>query len=62
MSNSSDSNAQFVECDVTNWDQLFHAFEEAMRNSPNKGIDVVIANAGIVGKDDMFTLEGGDPD
>ena len=51
-------NAQFVECDVTDWDQLVQAFETAIKNSPNKSLDVVIANAGIVGQDDMFTLDG----
>jgi NAD(P)-dependent dehydrogenase (short-subunit alcohol dehydrogenase family) len=43
---------------VTNWDQLVQAFEAAIKNSPNKSLDVVIANAGIVGQDDMFTLDG----
>jgi NAD(P)-dependent dehydrogenase (short-subunit alcohol dehydrogenase family) len=52
------SNAQFIQCDVTDWDQLVQAFEAATQNSPNKVLDVVIANAGIVGLDEMFTLEG----
>jgi hypothetical protein len=29
-----------------------------MKNSPQRSCDVVIANAGVVGQDDMFTLEG----
>ncbi|EXJ87219.1 hypothetical protein A1O3_04178 [Capronia epimyces CBS 606.96] len=48
---------QFVKCDVTNWDQQVSAFEAAVQNSPHKSLDIVIANAGIVGQDDMFTLE-----
>lgn len=50
--------AQFVECDATQWDDLVKAFEAAVQNSPQQSLDVVIANAGIVGKDDMFTLDG----
>lgn len=29
-----------------------------MQNSPQRSCDIVIANAGIVGQDDMFTIEG----
>jgi hypothetical protein len=29
-----------------------------MQNSPQKSCDIVIANAGVVGQDDMSTLEG----
>ncbi|KAK5444212.1 hypothetical protein LTS15_010565 [Exophiala xenobiotica] len=51
-------NSQFVKCDVTNFDDQVQAFEAAMKNSPQRSCDVVIANAGVVGQDDMFTLEG----
>ncbi|KAF2484909.1 hypothetical protein BDY17DRAFT_93651 [Neohortaea acidophila] len=50
-------NAQFLQTDVLNWDQLVQAFEAAIKNSPRQSLDVVIANAGIVGHDDIFTLE-----
>ncbi|OQU97178.1 hypothetical protein CLAIMM_03153 [Cladophialophora immunda] len=49
--------AQFVKCDVTNWEQQVSAFEAAVQNSPHKSCDIVIANAGIVGSDDMSKLE-----
>jgi NAD(P)-dependent dehydrogenase (short-subunit alcohol dehydrogenase family) len=52
------SSSQFIKCDVTNWDDQVRAFEAAVKNSPHKSCDVVIANAGVVGQDDMFTLEG----
>jgi NAD(P)-dependent dehydrogenase (short-subunit alcohol dehydrogenase family) len=52
------SNSQFVKCDVSNWDDQVQAFDTAVQNSPQKSCDVVIANAGIVGQDDMFTLQG----
>ncbi|KIV81007.1 hypothetical protein PV11_08461 [Exophiala sideris] len=51
------SHSQFVKCDVTNWDDQVQAFDAAVQNSPQKSCDVVIANAGIVGQDDMFTLQ-----
>jgi len=50
-------NAQFIKCDVTNWDQQVEAFEVAMKNSPQKSCDIVIANAGILGHDGVFTLQ-----
>ncbi|OAL34962.1 hypothetical protein AYO20_05677 [Fonsecaea nubica] len=51
-------NSQFIKCDVTNWDDQVRVFEAASKNSPHKSCDIVIANAGIVGHDDMFTLQG----
>jgi len=49
--------AQFVKCDVRNWDDQVRMFEAAIKNSPNRSCDVVIANAGIVGVDDLYTLQ-----
>ncbi|PGH10933.1 hypothetical protein AJ79_05179 [Helicocarpus griseus UAMH5409] len=40
-------NAQFVKCNITNWDEQVHMFEAAIANSPSKSCDIVIANAGI---------------
>lgn len=34
-------------------------FEAAVTNSPSQSVDIVIANAGIIGKDDLYTLQGG---
>ncbi|KAL2674293.1 hypothetical protein Neosp_012744 [[Neocosmospora] mangrovei] len=50
-------NAQFVRCDVRNWDDQVAVFEAAASSSPSKSVDIVIANAGIVGADDLFTLQ-----
>lgn len=33
-------------------------FEAAISASPEKSIDVVIANAGIIGQDDILTVDG----
>lgn len=43
---------------MTDWDQQVEAFEVAMKNSPQKSCDIVIANAGILGHDGVFTLQG----
>lgn len=51
------SGAQFVKCDVRSWEDQVSVFEAAIHNSPSKSCDVVIANAGVVGADDMFTLQ-----
>ncbi|KAI9148727.1 hypothetical protein HJFPF1_10769 [Paramyrothecium foliicola] len=37
----------FVQCDIRDWDQQKIVFETAKMKSPNKSVDVVIANAGI---------------
>lgn len=52
------SKAQFVKCDVRNWDDQVSVFEAAIRNSPCQTCDIVIANAGIVGADDLYDLQG----
>ncbi|KAF1813592.1 NAD(P)-binding protein [Eremomyces bilateralis CBS 781.70] len=46
-------NVWFVKCDVCDWDAQVQMFKEAVRLSPHKGIDVVVANAGIAGTDPM---------
>lgn len=55
---SSSRKAQFVKCDVRSWDEQVAVFDAAVKNSPDKSIDIVIANAGIVGADDLYNLEG----
>ena len=44
-----------MKCDATSWDDQVHVFQAARERSPNGGIDIVIANAGIYGPD---VLEG----
>ncbi|KAF4121449.1 NAD(P)-dependent dehydrogenase, short-chain alcohol dehydrogenase family [Geosmithia morbida] len=51
------SNAQFVKCDVRSWEDQVAVFESAVSNSPSKGVDIVIANAGMNQEDDLFTLQ-----
>jgi len=49
--------AQFVECNVTIWEDQVNVFELAKVNSPHKSCDIVIANAGISGPDPFFALD-----
>ncbi|KAH7153503.1 short chain dehydrogenase reductase [Dactylonectria macrodidyma] len=46
-------NVKFVKCDIRDWDQQVAVFDFALAESPNKSIDIVIANAGIVSGDDL---------
>lgn len=46
--------AQFVKCDVTKWNDQLAMFKQAVANSPNKRVDIAIANAGIAGHDPVF--------
>ncbi|KAL4771183.1 hypothetical protein BDW60DRAFT_208434 [Aspergillus nidulans var. acristatus] len=52
-------NAQFVQCNVVNWDDQVRVFEAAVANSPSKSCDIVIANAGIsrASGDDLWPLD-----
>ena len=49
-----DGKAQFVVCDVREWQDQLAMFKQALANSPNHRVDFVIANAGITGFDDVF--------
>lgn len=44
----------FVRCDVTSWDDQLAVFKKAIEFSPNKEIDIVVANAGITVRDEVF--------
>ncbi|KIW88202.1 uncharacterized protein Z519_11313 [Cladophialophora bantiana CBS 173.52] len=55
-------NANFIRCDVTSWDDQLAMFKLAISKSPRKTIDIVVANAGISGPDDVFSVEGPDTD
>lgn len=52
------SNGQFVKCDVRVWEDQVSVFEAAVQRSPSKSCDIVVANAGVIGADDLFTLQG----
>ncbi|GAB7352380.1 hypothetical protein MBLNU459_g2815t2 [Dothideomycetes sp. NU459] len=49
-------NVLFVKCDVRLWTDQVAVFEAATSSSPNASIDVVVANAGIIKTDDVFSL------
>ncbi|OQV03236.1 hypothetical protein CLAIMM_08305 [Cladophialophora immunda] len=48
---------QFVKCDATSWEDQLNLFKHAVANSPSKSLDIVVANAGITGPDEIFALE-----
>lgn len=50
-------NVAFVPCDVVAWKDQVKLFKTALDKSPSKTIDVVVANAGISGQDDVFLQE-----
>ncbi|OGM39646.1 hypothetical protein ABOM_011461 [Aspergillus bombycis] len=56
-------NAQFVKCDVTDFESQKRLFKAAKQNSPSKTVDIAIANAGISGTDPILKGEdtGGEP-
>ena len=47
---------QYVKCDVTSWEDQLGLFKAAVGKSPEKSLDVVVANAGISGVDSVFHL------
>ncbi|KAH7140418.1 putative short chain dehydrogenase/ reductase [Dactylonectria estremocensis] len=49
-------NTKFVECDVTKWSDQTHLFREAASFSPSGRIHYVVANAGIISKDPVFSF------
>ncbi|KAK4554456.1 hypothetical protein LTR86_008310 [Recurvomyces mirabilis] len=49
-----ETKAAFVKCDVMSWSDQLKLFKTALSSSPSKSIDVVCANAGISGQDDVF--------
>lgn len=59
-----DSKAAFLKCDVLSWSDQLQLFKLAINVSPQKRVDIVLANAGISKQDDVFqdkTTDGGDP-
>lgn len=52
------SHVQFVRCDATVWEEQLNMFKRAVADSPAKSCDIVVANAGITGPDEVFALEG----
>ncbi|KAH8805444.1 hypothetical protein F5884DRAFT_679109 [Xylogone sp. PMI_703] len=55
-----ETGAQFVKVDVANWEHQVQMFKAAKAASPHKSVDIVIANAGIGGRDSLWELQ--DPD
>jgi len=55
---ATETGAQFVECNTTDWRDQVRMFEAAKANSPHGSVDVVIANAGVGGRDHLWDLEG----
>lgn len=55
---TSNPNHHFVKCDVTNWQSQVDLFKTAVKLSPNKAIDAVVANAGISGLPGFDRPEG----
>ncbi|KAJ5521058.1 hypothetical protein N7463_001511 [Penicillium fimorum] len=51
-----ESQALFVQCNVTVWEEQLAVFEAATARSPTHKIDIVIANAGIAGPDVLAGL------
>ncbi|RMZ84789.1 hypothetical protein DV737_g959, partial [Chaetothyriales sp. CBS 132003] len=56
--------SQFVHTDVTVWEEQLGLFKRALSKSPRHRIDIVIANAGVSGFDDVFhsNPDAEDPD
>lgn len=51
---------KFVECNTTNWDDQVALFQAAASFSPSGKIHYVVANAGIIKQDDVFSYSGMD--
>lgn len=47
----------FVHCNVLDWHEQLHLFRTALEKSPSESIDIVVANAGISGHDDLASDE-----
>lgn len=50
LSHNPAARVKFVHCDVTDWKSQVNLFKEAAAFSPQGGIDIVVANAGITDK------------
>ncbi|OCL02802.1 NAD(P)-binding protein [Glonium stellatum] len=55
-----ETRVQFIKCDVRNWAEQVEVFKAAIANSPQKSIDIVVANAGVAGPDPLFQPDEGD--
>ncbi|ERF71909.1 hypothetical protein EPUS_08225 [Endocarpon pusillum Z07020] len=54
---TSNPNHHFIPLDVTSWSSQLSFFEDAVRLSPTRGIDCVVANAGINLAEESLTFE-----
>jgi NAD(P)-dependent dehydrogenase (short-subunit alcohol dehydrogenase family) len=57
---SGNKHVYFVHVDVTDWDSQVAMFKEAVRLSPLRRIDTVVANAGVAGPDMLGRWESGE--
>ena len=51
-------NVKFVKCNVLDWENQLQLFREAAAFAPNGKISYVIANAGIITEDEVFSFAG----
>lgn len=59
IAHPSSNSHTFIKCNVASWDAQVAMFKHAISASPNGGIDIVVANAGIGESDkDVFSLDG----
>ncbi|KAK9311077.1 hypothetical protein V1522DRAFT_417656 [Lipomyces starkeyi] len=49
---------KFIECDTAKWDDQVRLFREAASFSPTGKIAYVVANAGVIRQDDVFSYSG----
>ena len=49
---------KFAKCDTTNWNDQLQMFKEAALLSPSGRISYVVANAGIIRSDEVFSNAG----
>ena len=58
-------NLHFHHCDVTDWRSQVQFFKDALKQSPHGGIDTVVANAGVIERNDTIDkpegLDAADP-
>lgn len=50
-----DDKVSFVHCNVLDWADQLRLFHTALKKSPSKTIDIVVANAGISSNDDLIS-------
>ncbi|KAK5172921.1 uncharacterized protein LTR77_003043 [Saxophila tyrrhenica] len=62
VSEIGEDKAAFAQCDVLTWSDQVRLFKTAISRSPSKYVDVVVANAGISGQDQVWKDDAPDAD